>query len=144
MMKIRVFEKSDTEDTVVLWKKCGLTTAWNDPYEDISRKLAVQPELFLVGELNGDIVATAMAGYDGHRGSVYYLAVEPELQGKGFGAELMCEIESILYSLGCPKLNLDVRTTNRSVASFYKRLGYSLDSVSSFGKRLIVDNKGSK
>ncbi len=142
MMNIRGFDISDTEDAVTLWKKCGLTTAWNDPYEDISRKLTVQPELFLVGESNGVLVATAMAGYDGHRGSVYYLAVEPDLQGKGYGAELMCEIESRLYSMGCPKLNLDVRTTNNTVASFYKRLGYTKDSVASFGKPLIADNKG--
>lgn len=141
MLNIRAFDKNDTEDAVTLWRKCGLTTAWNDPYEDISRKLSVQPELFLVGESDGVLVATAMAGYDGHRGSVYYLAVEPELQGKGFGAELMCEIESQLYSLGCPKLNLDVRTTNNTVASFYQRLGYTRDNVASYGKRLIVDNK---
>ncbi len=141
-MHIRQFKTADTEDAVALWKRCGLIQPWNDPYQDISRKLLVQPELFLVGESNGALVATAMAGYDGHRGSVYYLAVDPNQQGKGFGAELMCDIESRLYSLGCPKLSLDVRTTNDAVVGFYQRLGYSRDNVASFAKRLIVDSKG--
>ncbi len=88
-MHIRPFAVPDTEPVVALWRVCGLTRPWNDPRKDIERKLAVQPELFLVADREGEPVATAMAGYDGHRGWVYYVAVAPGLQRSGVGRELM-------------------------------------------------------
>lgn len=81
-MHIRPFERRDTDAVVALWQARGLTRPWNDPLKDIERKLAVQPELFLVGERDGEVIATAMGGYDGHRGSVYYLAAAEEHAGK--------------------------------------------------------------
>ena len=84
-MKIRPFDEADTETVVALWERCGLTRPWNDPRRDIERKLTVQRELFLVGVDHEEaLVATAMAGYDGHRGWVYYVAVEPERQGEDY------------------------------------------------------------
>lgn len=139
-MKIRAFAESDRKAVIGLWKSCGLTRPWNDPDKDISRKLAVQPELFFVGELQCKLVASAMAGYDGHRGSVFYLAVLPEYQNSGLGRLLMEEVESALKSMGCPKINIVVRSTNKKVLDFYESLGYSLDDVVSLGKRLIPDN----
>lgn len=138
-MKIRVFSKEDSPAVIQLWEACGLTRPWNDPVKDINRKLAVQPELFLVGELEGQIIASAMAGYDGHRGSVFYLAVSPTHQNKGYGQMLMQRIEALLIERGCPKLNIVVRTSNDGVLSFYNKLGYKPDDVVSIGKRLIPD-----
>ena len=139
MDRIRPFRHEDTEPVVDLWRRCGLTRPWNDPRRDIERKLTVQPELFLVVERDAGVVATAMAGYDGHRGWVYYVAVEPALQGAGVGRALMGEVEARLLALGCPKVNVQVRGGNEPVTAFYRRLGYAEDGATGFGKRLIVD-----
>jgi len=139
-MKIRPFLEQDRETVIKLWQACGLTRPWNDPNKDIDRKLAVQPELFLVGEVNGQLVATVMAGYEGHRGWINYLGVAPEAQGRGYGAQLMMFAEQALLSVGCPKINLMVRNTNHGVVEFYRKLGYSVDEVVALGKRLIPDN----
>ena len=138
-MLIRSYQTSDAAAVVALWQACGLTRPWNDPYKDIARKLQVQPELFLVGELDDQLVATAMAGYDGHRGWVNYLAVAPSHQRRGYAARLMQHIEQQLLAMGCPKLNMQVRTSNSAVLAFYRRLGYAQDEVVSLGKRLIPD-----
>jgi ribosomal protein S18 acetylase RimI-like enzyme len=136
---IRTFVKSDEPAVVALWRAAELTRPWNDPHADIARKLAVQPELFLVGELDGEIIASAMAGYDGHRGSVYYFAVSPDHRGSGHARTLMAEVERRLIALGCPKLNLMVRRDNQIAIGFYARIGYDEQQVVTLGKRLIVD-----
>ena len=136
---IRTFARRDEDAVVALWRAAGLTRPWNDPHADIARKLAVQPELFLVGELGGEIVASAMAGYDGHRGSLYYLAVSPGHQRRGHAGALMAEVERRLEAIGCPKLNLMVRRDNTEVLGFYHQLGYDEQSVVVLGKRLIAD-----
>jgi ribosomal protein S18 acetylase RimI-like enzyme len=138
-MKIREFSESDREAVIELWDACELTRPWNNPDLDISRKLRVQPELFLVGEVQGKVIASAMAGYDGHRGSVFYLAVSPSYQGLGYGKQLLARIEKLLTSMGCPKLNVAVRTSNEKVLAFYNSLGYTADEVVSLGRRLIAD-----
>nr|WP_295885920.1 GNAT family acetyltransferase [uncultured Devosia sp.] len=137
-MQIRAFAAADTEAVVALWQACGLVRPWNDPHKDIARKGKVQPELFLVGELDGAVIATAMGGYDGHRGSVYYMAVSPAHQGKRYGATLLAQLETLLLAVGCPKINLMVRAGN-PVADFYNGLGYSLETSACYGKRLIPD-----
>lgn len=138
-MDVRPFQPDDEEMVVELWQRCGLTRPWNDPRKDIARKLSEQPELFLVGIVDGEVVATAMAGFDGHRGWVYYLAVAPEHQRKSYGRALMQEIERLLTARGCPKINLQVRTSNTAVIEFYRSLGYAQDEAVSLGKRLIPD-----
>jgi ribosomal protein S18 acetylase RimI-like enzyme len=138
-MLIRPFEPEDQPAVIGLWRRCGLTRPWNDPQKDIARKQAAQPELFLVGVVDGVIVATAMAGYDGHRGSVYYLAVDPGAQGKGLGRRLMAHVERALAELGCPKLNIMIRSDNERVAAFYSALGYEVNDVRVYGRRLIAD-----
>jgi len=138
-MLIRPFERRDTDAVIALWQARGLTRPWNDPLKDIERKLAVKPELFLVGELDGAIVATAMGGYDGHRGSVYYLAAAEAHAGKGFGAAILAELERRLAAIGCPKINLLVRGENDAVVKFYDRLGYERHDSLSLGRRLIED-----
>lgn len=138
-MHIRTFELSDEAAVIALWERCELTRPWNDPRKDIARKLSEQPELFLVGTCSGKIMASAMAGFDGHRGWVYHLAVAPEHRKKSYGRLLMQEVERRLRELGCPKLNLQVRSSNAEVLAFYRRLGYVQDEVVSFGRRLIED-----
>jgi ribosomal protein S18 acetylase RimI-like enzyme len=150
--RIRPFRGGDTDAVVALWESCGLVRPWNDPRRDIARKLTVQPELFLVAEPEDTddadatddthptgVVAAGMAGFDGHRGWVNYLAVRPDLQGSGLGRTLMAEFERLLTDLGCPKLNLQVRAGNEQVLGFYASLGYTDDRTVSLGKRLIPD-----
>ncbi len=139
MMQIRPYQDSDQDAIVRLWDRCDLTVPWNDPAKDIARKQTVQSELFLVGVVEGEIVATAMGGYDGHRGWVNYLAVDPDHRHQGLGREVMDTLEQLLLERGCPKLNLQVRETNRAAIEFYERIGYKVDAVLSMGKRLIPD-----
>ena len=136
---IRQFKQEDEKQLVQLWNDCKLVVPWNNPHRDIQRKVKIQPELFLVGIHENRLVASVMGGYDGHRGWVYYLAVHPDYQQKGFARRMMLEIENRLHKLGCPKINLQVRNTNLKVIEFYKRIGYKLDEVVSFGKRLDPD-----
>ncbi|MGE0876876.1 MAG: GNAT family acetyltransferase [Burkholderiales bacterium] len=139
-MKIRAFVPGDEAAVVALWEACGLTRPWNDPRRDIARKLAEQPELFLVGTIDGVLMASAMAGYDGHRGWAWYVAVAQSHRGRGHGRALMLEAERLLRERGCPKLNLQVRGGNADALAFYRRLGYAEDAVIGLGKRLIADS----
>jgi ribosomal protein S18 acetylase RimI-like enzyme len=136
---IRPFRASDEDAVVSLWAACKLLVSHNDPRKDIRRKLAVDPEWFLVGEQDGQIVATCMAGYEGHRGWINYLAVSPDVQRRGIASRMMEEAENLLRKAGCPKINLQVRTTNSQVIEFYKSLGFKVDEVASMGKRLEID-----
>jgi ribosomal protein S18 acetylase RimI-like enzyme len=138
-MKIRSFMPEDEAAAVALWRACGLTRPWNDPHADIARKLGEQPELFLVGTVDNVLMATAMIGFDGHRGWLYYLAVSPAHRQAGHGRALKREAERLLTERGCPKLNLLVRSSNAGVLAFYRALGYVQDEALSLGKRLIHD-----
>ncbi len=138
-MRVRPFTEDDTERVIRLWNDCGLTRPWNDPRKDIARKLTVQPDLFLVGEHAGDVIATAMIGFDGHRGWVSYLAVDPEHRGNGHSTALMAEGERLLIALGCPKIMLMVRAENTAVVSLYEHLNYVAEPTVLMGKRLIPD-----
>jgi len=138
-MIIRSYQPEDEAAVVAFWGRCGLTRPWNDPHKDIQRKLCMRPDFFLVGVLDQEIVATAMVGYDGHRGWIYYLGVAPEQRQRGYGRALMAEAERLLREAGCPKINLQVRTSNKEAGAFYQRLGYAIDEVVSMGKRLEPD-----
>lgn len=151
-MLVRTFRDGDGPAVIRLWDACGLLRPWNDPERDVARKRAVADGLFLVGvepaapvrpddpaPPDAPIVASAMVGYDGHRGWVNYLAVDPARRGRGHGRALMAEAERRLLALGCPKLNLQVRADNAAAIAFYERLGYAVDATTSLGKRLIRD-----
>ena len=142
MVHIRPFHPDDEPAVISLWRRCDLVRPWNDPSKDIKRKLRVRPDLFLVGVINEEIVASVMAGYDGHRGWLNYLAVAPEHQHLGYGRAIVEHAERMLREEGCPKINLQVRTSNQAVIDFYKKVGYSMDDVVSMGKRLEHDDKG--
>jgi len=139
-MIIRAYKSIDETAVISLWEECGLTRPWNDPRRDIARKLSQQPELFLVGIHEDRVACTAMVGFDGHRGWVYYLAVAPKLRRRSFGIMLMREAERLLRERGCPKLNLQLRSSNTDAIEFYRKLGYKQDEVLSFGRRLIPDD----
>ncbi len=139
-MDIRSYQESDQDAVIDLWVRCELVRPWNDSARDIARKLDVQRELFLVGEVDGEVVATVMAGYEGHRGWVNYLAVDPDRQRGGHGRAMMREAERRMQAMGCPKVNLQVRSSNRAVIEFYERIGYQVEERVSFGKRLISDD----
>ncbi len=137
MITIRFFAESDQGTVAALWRAVFPNApTHNQPETDIRRKLAVQRELFLVAELDGELVGTAMGGYDGHRGWVYYVAVSPQHRRQGIGTALMRGVESRLARLGCPKLNLQVRADNHQVVAFYQKLGYEIEERISMGKRL--------
>lgn len=136
---IRPFRLEDEASVIALWRACGLVVPWNDPVKDIRRKLAVQAELFLVAEIDGRVAAATMLGYDGHRGWVYYLAVDPSRRREGLGRALMEEAEARLRPLGCPKICLQIRYSNTAVVAFYKSLGYEDNEVFGYGKCLEID-----
>ena len=141
---IRDFRPEDEAGLIEMWKLSGIYRPWNDPQRDIARKTENMQKtgfgLFLVvQESSGRIIGSVMAGYDGHRGSVNYLAVHPEAQKQGIGRALMAEVERWCEAEHCPKINLLVRADNQAVKAFYARLGYGVDEVSGLSRRLIED-----
>ena len=138
-LHIRPYAAGDEADVIALWQACGLVRPWNSPQHDIARKLTTQAEMFLVATQDQTLVGSVMVGYDGHRGWVNYLAVNPAQQGLSIGRALMQEAERLLLERGCPKINLQVRASNTAVLDFYAHLGYTQDEVVSLGKRLIPD-----
>ena len=161
-MRIRQFQAADRAAVIDLWHRAGLVRPWNDPERDLDRKLADSPWGMLVGVIEGDdllagvgaaeqgpgvggVVASAMVGYDGHRGSIFYLAVDAAARGRGYGSALMAHAESLLWARGCPKLNVSVRADNSQVIGFYLDRGYRLegpDHAVNLGLRLIEDGPG--
>ena len=140
-LQVRSFLPDDEAAVIALWQRCGLTRPWNDPAKDIARKLTVQPELFAVvqAQPGGEIVGSVMAGFEGHRGWINYLAVDPGHQKQGLGRALMDWAEQGLRAAGCPKINLQIRAANAPVIAFYRAIGFAQDEVVSFGKRLETD-----
>ena len=124
----------------------GVDALWKEAFPDdpprnqaaaaIPEKLAVQPELLLVALDGDDVIGTAMAGYDGHRGWLYSVAVRRSHRRRGIGALLVGEAEARLKALGCGKVNLQVRSTNAAVVAFYEALGFEVEERVSLGKRL--------
>ncbi|NIS83174.1 MAG: GNAT family acetyltransferase [Anaerolineales bacterium] len=136
-LEIRPYKRTDEREVIGLWRTVFPNApAHNDPGDDIRSKLRIQPELFFVALADGRIVGSAMSGFDGHRGWVYYVAVHPEYRRLGIGSALMEKVEASLIEIGCPKLNLQIRADNADVQSFYASLGYRVEERISMGKRL--------
>jgi ribosomal protein S18 acetylase RimI-like enzyme len=138
-MNTQPYSPKYEKEVIALWGRCNLVRPNNNPKKDIQRKMKVNPELFLIGLIDGKVVATAMGGYEGHRGWVNYLGVDPVYRKKGLGRQMMLALEKLLLERGCPKLNLQVLVTNTEAMKFYERTGYKRDEVISMGKRLIPD-----
>lgn len=127
------------KEVIALWETCNLTRPWNNPGLDIERVMKVNPDLFLVGIVEGKVVATVMGGYDGHRGWAYYLGVDPSCRLRGLGRRMMETLTGKLLAMGCPKINIQVRDDNPEALAFYEKLGYTPDNVLSIGRRLVKD-----
>ena len=140
-MEIRVFRQDDFEEVITLWERCDLLRPWNDPEMDLERKLNHDADLFLVAEVGGEVVGSLMGGYDGHRGSAYYLGVHPEYRGRGIANALLSRLEKKLIARGCPKIQIMVREENELVIGMYERLEYEQQDVMLLGKRLIEDQE---
>jgi ribosomal protein S18 acetylase RimI-like enzyme len=136
VITIREITGGDVEAVVALWRACGLTRPWNDPYKDISFARASHESTILLGEVKSRIVASIMVGNDGHRGMLYYLAVEPSLQGQGFGKAMVKSAEAWLALRGVWKINLLVRAQNEAVKGFYQKLGYEVNPVLCMARKI--------
>lgn len=137
--RIRPFKPEDQGRVLDLWTECGLTVPQNNPKRDIQRKLKVNAELFLVGTRGDEVVGTVMAGYEGHRGWINYLAVHPGYRRLGIATIMMKAAEDKLRQMGCPKINVQIRISNQEAIKFYESIGFSDDKVLSMGKRLEDD-----
>jgi ribosomal protein S18 acetylase RimI-like enzyme len=135
-LAFRELQDENLESVVSLWKTCDLTRTWNDPYKDIQFARDGATSAVLVGFFEERLVAAVMVGHDGHRGVLYYLAVDPAFQKRGFGKATVAAAESWLRERGVWKINLMVRSDNEKAGRFYERLGYEVNPVTSFGKRL--------
>ena len=134
---IRVYRESDRKEVIRLWEVVfPAGAAWNKSEEVITTKLSTQPELFFVAAQEERIVGTILAGFDGVRGWVHRLAVCPNQRRQGLASRLMKNAETNLKSIGCPKLNLQVRASNLEVLKFYESLGYTVEKRASLGKVL--------
>jgi hypothetical protein len=127
---------SDVEAIVALWERCELTRPWNDPRADIALAQRTPTSTVLVGKVGAQIVATAMVGCEGHRGWVYYVAVEPSLRTEGHGRRIMDAAEARVRAFGAPKIQLMVRTDNSAASAFYRSIGYLKEETAVWGKRL--------
>ena len=135
-MKTREASPGDKPAVIALWERCSLTRSWNDPSQDFDFALTGPSSTVIVLENEGSIAGAAMTGHDGHRGSAYYVGVEPTLQRSGAGRALMTAVEDWLRARGVWKLNLLVRRENESVIRFYETLGYGDQDCLALGKRL--------
>ena len=134
-MEIRNYISDDREQVAVLWNETfPNSTGHNEPYSAIDRKFDVDDGLFFVAVADATIVGTVLAGYDGHRGWLYSVAVHNDYRRQGIGSSLVRHAESALAQLGCPKLNLQVRANNASVIAFYQSLGFLSEERISMGK----------
>ncbi|WP_283647680.1 GNAT family acetyltransferase [Hafnia paralvei] len=140
-MEIRVFKQADFEEVTTLWERCDLLRPWNDPETDIERKLNHDADLFLVAEVGGEVVGTVMGGYDGHRGTAYYLGVHPDFRGRGIANALISRLEKKLVARGCPKIQILVGEENDAVIGMYEKLDYETQDTLCMSKRLIEDHE---
>ena len=140
-IEIRSFRQEDEAPLIKLWERCELVVAWNDPSKDISRKVQLDSEGLLLGWHDNSLIASVMAGYEGHRGWINYLAVDPEFRLKGLGRTMMKAAETYLEQFECPKINLQIRAENHQVIGFYKSIGFLQEDVVNMGKSLIPDLK---
>ncbi len=138
-LTIITYRPQDEPAVLQLWEDCKLTRPWNNPKRDIERILQVYPELFLVGFIGEILVATVIGGYDGHRGWIYYLGVLPDYRWRGYGRMMMEAVTEKLRNMGCPKINVQIRSDNTRALGFYRNLGYTNEDVISLARRLVED-----
>jgi len=135
---MQIFELAEEQipDAVALWENTGMTRPWNDPYADARRALETPTSTVLAMIEDEQVLATVMAGHDGHRGWLYYVAVDPQRQGSGLGATMVDVACAWLAERDVPKVQLMVRSENTAVRGFYERLGFTDLQILALGKRL--------
>lgn len=134
-LDVREFSPGDADAVAALWRRVFDEHArWRAPEAVFARRRTRQRELFLVATLDGAVVGTTLAGYDGHRGWLYRVAVVPGHERRGIGRALVREAELRLRQLGCGKINLQIEGANRDVVAFYERLGFTVEDRVSMGK----------
>lgn len=136
MTRILEATAADRAAVVALWQAAGLTRPWNDPGADFDRAVAGDTSTILLLRDDETLLGTAMVGDDGHRGWIYYLAVDERARGKGHGRALMAAAERWLRARGCPKLQLMVREGNAAAIGFYRALGLEPQPVVTLGRFL--------
>ena len=136
MTDIRSIREGEDEAVIALWTACGLTRPWNDPVADLNLAKGGATSAVLVAADDAGIGGTIMVGFDGHRGWVYYLAVDPGRRRRGLGRSLTAAAEDWLMVRGAPKLQLMVRSDNEAAVGFYQRLGLERQEVIVLGRRL--------
>lgn len=134
---IRTALLKDADAIIHVWQETGLTRLWNPPYQDIEHCLKNQTSTLFIAETDNQIIGTAMVGYDGHRGWLYYLAVLPEFQKQGIAKILYRHVEAWLKERDAPKLQILIRSENKAVMQFYKSLGFTESQSVLMGKPLI-------
>lgn len=140
-MDIRPVVAAESDQVIALWEECGLTRPWNDPRRDLDFARGKTNSTVLIGHLDQKIMASVMVGHDGHRGNIYYFAVAPKYQGKGFGRAMLQAAETWLVAKGVWKLHLSVRSENTKVIGFYERLGYEEQDVAMLGRWIDPSKK---
>lgn len=133
---MRRAQGDDRAAVIALWEACALTRPWNDAAADFERAVEGTNSDIMLLEQDGRLAATVMVGDDGHRGWVYYLAVDPDCREAGLGRRMMAAAETWLRERDAPKIQLVVREDNGQAIGFYKALGYEVQPVVTIGKRL--------
>jgi ribosomal protein S18 acetylase RimI-like enzyme len=136
-LDFRPIQDEDVEEVVALWVRCGLTRPWNDAVKDIAFARHGASSDVLVARLDGAVAASVMVGHDGHRGTVYYVSVDPALQGKGLGRQVMASAEAWLEQRGIWKINLLLRADNEKTRGFYEALGYVVEPRLCMARKLM-------
>lgn len=137
MIAFRPLDESDIDGVIALWTACGLVRPWNDARRDIDFARGKTGSDILLGCEEGRLVSSVMVGHDGHRGWLYYVAVAPEVQGRGVGKVTVRAAESWLKERGIWAINLNIRSENEKVRAFYAALGYEMRDVIVMGRRDI-------
>lgn len=143
-LTIRPMADGEEAAVIALWSRCGLVRAWNDPETDLAFARGKPNSDVLVGLAAGGIVASAMVGHDGHRGTMYYVSVDPEQQKAGYGRVIVEAAEAWLKARGCWKVNLLVRRGNEAVLGFYGELGYALNTSQPIEKWIDPSKRGDR
>jgi ribosomal protein S18 acetylase RimI-like enzyme len=143
-LTIRPIADGEEEGVIALWRACGLTRPWNDPARDLAFARAKSNSDVLVGLAEDRIIASAMVGHDGHRGTMYYVSVEPDERGKGYGRRMVAAAEAWLIERGVWKANLLVRKGNESVLGFYDSLSYAEGSAQQIEKWIDPSKRGDR
>ncbi len=140
-MTLSDYQSHNRDELVDLWTQCDLARPWNNPDDDISRAMNCPSSTILVGFEEGRLVGSVMVGHDGHRGWIWYMAVDPSYRSRGFGKQIIAGAETWLRESGAIKMMLLVRRSNQKVIGFYESSGFSESDVVTLERWLTPDGQ---